>query len=119
MRAVPTAPADMKPNAILRQIPQRVIECLDAHAFVFLELIKWRFRIDHIPVVREARIIDLKHEAGVDDRLVFHMHRLCRRKKKFFLSLVVEIFTARETTWSDRAHKTFLEPARGKRSLQI
>ena len=51
-----------------------MIERLDAHALELLEFRERRLGIDHVPVVRQARIVDLQHEAGVDDRLVFLAH---------------------------------------------
>src|ERR1700730_2737243 len=61
--AVPASPANVITNAILRQSAERMIEGLDANAFEFLEFAEWRLGIDHVPVVRQARIVDLENNA--------------------------------------------------------
>ena len=119
VRAVPAAPADVKADAVRRQPAQRVIERLHAHLLEFLELPKRRLRIDHVPVVRQARIVDLQHDAGIDDRLVLVAHRLGRGEQEFLLGLVIKIDAAGEAARADRAHEAFFGAARGERFFQV
>jgi hypothetical protein len=53
--------------------------------------------IDHVPVVWEARIVDLQNEPGIDDRPVFLAHRFGRRGDEILLAAVVQVLAARET----------------------
>ena len=119
VRAVPAAPADVKADAVRRQPAQRMIERLHAHLLEFLEFLERRLRIDHVPVVRQARIVDLQHDAGIDDRLVFVAHRIGRGEQKLLLGLVVKVDAAGEAARADRAHEAFFGAGRGQRLFQI
>src|SRR6516225_1541648 len=96
-----------------------MIECFDPDPLKFLEFFERWFRIDHIPIVRQARIIDLQHDSSLDDRLVFLAHRFGGGKDELLLGLVIEIFASRETAGPYRAHEAFLDAGYGYRHLQI
>ena len=61
MRPVPAAPTDVITNAIFGQSAKRVIERINTHPAKFLELLKRRLGIDHVPVVGQAGIVNLEY----------------------------------------------------------
>src|SRR5499427_6364944 len=82
-----------------------MIERFHAHLLELLELIERWLGIDHVPVVGETGIVDLQHDAGLNDRFVLFVHSVSRGEQEFFLGLVVEIHTAGEAAGADRAHE--------------
>src|SRR5262252_8048631 len=82
-----------------------MIERFHAHLLELLELIERWLGIDHVPVVGETGIVDLQHDAGLNDRFVLFVHSVSRGEQEFFLGLVVEIHTAGEATGADRDMK--------------
>ena len=89
MRAVPGAPAEMVAHAILRNAGKRVIERVDADFHTPPIFGDARLRLDHIPCIRQTRIVDLQDEAGIDHRAVLIAQRVRYREHEFFLSRVV------------------------------
>ena len=87
--------------------------------FEFLEFGERRLRIDHVPVVGQARIVDLQHDAGVDDRLVFFVHRIGGGEHEFLFGLVVKVLAAGEAARPDRAHEAFFGTGCSHRLFQI
>ena len=62
---------------------ERLIQRLDAQHGVALVLLDARLRIEHVPGVGKARIVELQHESGVDDGAIFDRHRLGDRVEEF------------------------------------
>ena len=65
VRTVPAAPAQMETDPLLRQAVDRVVERFDPDHRELLVLFDGRLGIDHVPVLGDSRIIELKDEAGV------------------------------------------------------
>src|SRR6516164_1738886 len=86
-----------------------MIERFHAHLLELLELIERWLGIDHVPVVGETGIVDLQHDAGLNDRFVLFVHSVSRGEQEFFLGLVVEIHTAGEFLFAsaDAMHEEY------------
>ena len=95
MRRVTAAPADVIANALFRQSLDGVIERLDTDRRpfpIFLELIGGEGHVVH---VRKKRIVDLHHQAGVDNRFVFFAQRFGELEQKLFVVLVEFVLVPR------------------------
>ena len=76
MRRIKAAPANVIANALLRQSFDGVIERFDAHRRPFPILLELIGRKGHVAHVGKKGVVDLHHEAGIDDRFVFLAQRL-------------------------------------------
>ena len=112
VRAVPASPAQMEADAVLRQTLDRVVQRLDPDHGELAISLHGRRRIDLVPVLGDRRIVELQHQPGIDDRLVFLAHRVGAGVDELFLGLVVLVADARATARRDRGHETFLDPRR-------
>ena len=62
---------------------------------------------------RHARIVDLQHEAGIDDRQVFDAHRVGERREILLVGRVVAVLVIElEVRRRDRGDEGFLVPLR-------
>ena len=89
VRTVPTAPAQMKPDAVRRQVADRVVQRLDAEHGELLIIVQGGLGFDHVPVLGERRVVKLQDEARVDDRFVCLAHRVGAGEQQFLLGFVV------------------------------
>ena len=89
MRSMPAPPADVIADAIFRQSGKRVVQRLDAHFGEFLVFRDRRLRVRHVPIVRQAGIVELQHKAGIEDRLVFLLERVGEGVEIFLVGLVI------------------------------
>ena len=119
MRAVPAAPAEMEADAILRQAAQRVVQRLDLGHGELAVVLGRRLGIDLVEVLGDRRIVDLQHQAGVDDRLVFLAHGVGAGEDELVVALVVLVADARAARRPDRGHEAFADAAGGKRRLEV
>jgi hypothetical protein len=67
-------PAQVIAHAVFRNIAQRVVERLDAHGAAGAESLKPHADANTVPQGGQPGVVDLKNEAGGDDRLVFDAH---------------------------------------------
>ena len=82
-------------DAILRQSGDGVVERVDAQCRPFpvlREIVGGKRDIVH---VGQERIVDLHHQPGVDDRLVFFAQRLGELEQELFVVLVIFVPVAR------------------------
>jgi hypothetical protein len=96
-----------------------MVERLHAHALERLEFRERRLRIDHVPVVGKARVVDLQHKTGIDDRLVFFAHGVGGGEDEVLRIVVMHVLAAREAARADGAHETFGDAGRRHRLFQI
>ena len=119
VRPVPAAPADVITDAILRQTAQRVIERLDPHRGEFLVFLDAGLRIGHVPGVRQAGIVELQHEARLDDGLVFLAHRLAERLEERLVRRVVPVLPPCEASRSNRSDEPLLGLHLGEGGFEV
>ena len=119
VRAVPASPAQVEPDAVLRQAPDRVVERLDPDHRELPVVLHRRLGIDHVPVLGDRRIVELQDKPRLDDRLVFLAHRIGAGVQQFLLGLVVGIADARGAARGDRAHEALLDAGRLHRRLEV
>ena len=79
----------MVAHALLRNVRERMVERLDSRCGELSVLRGIGRRILHIVASHELRIVDLQHESGADNGLVFSLHRVGNREKKSFFAWVV------------------------------
>ena len=79
----------MEADAVLRQAAQRVVQRLDRGIGELAVLLDGRLGIDLVEVLGDRRIVDLQHEAGIDDRLVLLAHRVGAGEDELLVALVV------------------------------
>ena len=109
----------MEADAILRQTAYGVVQRIDAlHGELLVLFDSWG-GIDHVPVLGDGRVVDLQDQAGIDDGLVFVVHRVGAGVQEFLVGLVVGVGDARGTAWGDRAHEALLDAGRLHRRLEI
>ena len=73
-----------------------------------------------MPCVREIRIVDLQHEFGVDDRLVFLPHGVCDSEQIGFIARVVLVLhPVFHSAGRDRRQKSFFDLLALECCLQI
>ncbi len=89
VRAGPAAPADVIADAVRRQAFDCLVEHLDLQPQPFAVILKAARR--HHAVVGDggARVVELQHEAGVDDHAVFGAHRGADGADQVLFGLVV------------------------------
>ena len=102
------AVAGVEAHAILGDAAQCMIDRLDPQSDELAAVVDRG--IDRAVVMRRhARIVDLQQEAGVDNRLVFYVHRICERRQILFVRGVISIFVVKlEIGRRDRRHERFL-----------
>ncbi len=88
VRAVVAAPADVEPDAVLRDVAQGVVQRVDAHLGVLVVVGSAHLR-EHLPAVAQVRVVDLEDEAGIDDRLVLLRHGVSDGVHELLVRLVV------------------------------
>ena len=112
------AVACMKTDTILGNSPQRIVDRLDPcrdELTAFLDAGAGRAVI----MRRHARVVDLQDETGIDDRLVFLMHRVTKRREILFAGPVEFIAMIElEIRRRDRRHESLLGRHLLKRRLQ-
>ena len=109
----------MEADAVGRQSANGVIEGLDADHGELLVVLDARLWIDHVPVLGDRRIVELKDQAGVDDRLVFLAHGFADRVHEFFVAFVMGVRQARCARRRDGGHEAFLHSAGFQRRLEM
>lgn len=119
MRSMPTAPAQVEADAVLRQSLQRLVQRLDANGSETFVLLHRRLRYDGVPIVRDRGIVNLKNEPGIDDCLVFFMQRIGAGEHELLVGLVVAISEARRAARSDRTHEALLDAVCGEGGFEI
>ena len=89
VRAGPAAPADVIADAVRRQTGDRLVEHLDLQPQPFAVIGKAPRR--HHAVIGDGgtRIVELQHEAGIDDHAIFGAHRGADGADQFFFALVI------------------------------
>src|ERR1700733_9991383 len=93
MRTVPTSPADVETDAILRDSFQGMINCLNLELRPFPVAGRVTFlREPQVPDVDQGRIVDLQDETGVDDGLIFFTDGLRHRPCIVLLGLIVLVW---------------------------
>jgi hypothetical protein len=78
-----------------------------------------RLGIDLVEVLGDRRIVDLQHEPGVDDRLVFLPHGVGAGEDELVVALVMAVADAGATRRTDRGHEAFADTARLERCLEV
>jgi len=81
VRAFVVAPAQVHAHHLGRDAGERVVERRDVHAGALAKLRQVKIRILDVPPHGEIGTIDLQHDPGLRDRLVFVPHRICDRKQ--------------------------------------
>src|SRR2546425_5077300 len=120
VRPRPAAPADVIARAVFGNSGQRLVQHLDVQLDPAAILLKPRRR--HHPVIRhgEARVVQLKEQAGVDDCFVLGAHRPRDRAQAFFVALVVLVFPVRNHARRRRHRKKALLHTGGReRGLEV
>ena len=108
VRPLVIAPADVDARAVGRHVAQRVVQHLDME-FRALEEIGF-VEVLKAGVMRHRQVgaIELQHEPGLDDRLVFLLHR---RRDGFDIGLVARVIGValehRHQTRRGRGHEPF------------
>ena len=106
--AMPTSPTNVVTHAVLGNIFQCVIQSLHPHCRKLAVFFDTRRRHDHVIGVRQSRIVDLKNEATVDDRLIFMLYRVCKSKKILFIGGVVFVVEkVLQPAGSKHTHESF------------
>src|SRR5881397_1336106 len=90
VRTVVTAPADVKADALGRNVAQRVVERLDAQRRELPVLRDGHRRVD-LPGVGKVGVVYLEDEARADDRVVLDLHRLGDGGQIRFVARVVRV----------------------------
>ena len=89
VRAGPAAPADVIADAVGRQAGDGLVEHLDLERQPFAVVGKASRRHHAVIGHGGARIVELQHEAGVDDHAIFGAHRRADRPDQLLIALVV------------------------------
>jgi hypothetical protein len=76
MRTLVVAPAEMHADALCGNVRERGVERLDMFGGARSKLLQLEIGVLDVPAHREVGAINLKIEAGRDDRFVFRLHRL-------------------------------------------
>src|SRR6266545_1938990 len=85
------APAHMEAHRLLRDIPQGVVEGIDAQRGELAIL--WDAHVTvNLPRIRQVRVVNLEQEAGVGDGLVLLMHGIRDGVEKILIALVILVF---------------------------
>ena len=79
----------MVAHALLGNVRERMVERLDARCGELAVLRGIGRRILHIVASHELWIVDLQQESGVDNRLVFSLHRVGNREQESLFGGVV------------------------------
>ena len=119
VRAVPTPPAQMEADAVLRQAAQRVIEGLDPDHREFLVRFDTRLGVHHVPIVGDRRIVELQDEAGIENSLVFFAQCLGPGVEELLIGLVVGVGYPIGAARGDGGHELLFDPGRGEGRLEI
>src|SRR5262245_31231037 len=85
------APAHVKAHRLLRNIPQGIVEGLDAHPGKLAIFRNAHITLD-LPGVRQVRIVNLEREAGVGDSLVLLVHGISDSVEEFLVAAVILVF---------------------------
>ena len=89
-------------------VGERVVERLDVHPGAFAEFREAQVRILDVAAHGEVGAVDLQHDAGFGDRLVFLAHRLGDREQIRLLARVVVVAEEqRDDAGRGRAHERF------------
>jgi hypothetical protein len=83
--------AQVQPQVLGRDVRDRMIERLDVQARALAELGEVQVRVLDVPAHGEIGTIDLQHDAGLGDGLVFVPHRLRDREQVGLVVLVVVV----------------------------
>ena len=90
VRAVPGPPAQVIAHAVFRNSLQRMVDGIDAQPGELVAiLLDAERRLEHVPPVDQAGIVDLQDEAGVHDRQIFLAQRVGEREDELLVGLVV------------------------------
>ena len=81
----------------------------DPHHREFLVILDRRFRVHHVPVLGNRRIVKLQDQSGIDDGLVFLAHGLADRVHELFVALVVDVAQPRCARRRNRGHEAFFD----------
>ena len=118
-RADVDAVAGVVADAIGRQAAQRVIEDFDAVRRPFAAGVDIRLRVHHV-IRSQERVVDLEHEAGIDDRPVFLVQRLGERDEVVLVGLVVLVAVpVGEVRRRHRRHEPLSHIFPGHRRLEV
>ena len=113
------AVAGVEAHAVLRNAAQRVVHRLDPQRDELAAVLD-RGVARAIVVRRHARIVDLEQEAGVDDRLVFLVHRVGERGEILLVGRVVPVLVVElEIGRRDRGDERLLRLHAVERRLQV
>src|SRR5262245_23472155 len=95
MRALPTAPAHMVPNPVLRNASEAMIEDVNTQLSVLAVLFKVEVGagpgMRDVPAAELPRVVYLQDEPRVHDGPVLLAHRLRQREEKFRFRLVMRL----------------------------
>src|SRR5216684_5083847 len=76
MRALVIAPAQMEAQLLRRDVGDGVVERLDVKPRLLAEILDAQMCVLDVPAHGEVRAVELQHEPGLGDALVFRPHRL-------------------------------------------
>ncbi len=96
-----------------------MIECRDLHHCELPVVFHGGFGIDHVPVRGERRIVELQHQARLDDGPVLFAHCIGRGEQEFLVGLVVGVADPRGAAGGDGGHEALLDARRFERRLEV
>ncbi len=117
--AVPTSPAEVKPDLLLGQVAQCVIQRLHPNPGEVAVVLDRGFRIDLVPVLGNGRIVDLHDQAGIDDDLVLLTHRIGTGVDELLFGGVVRVANARGAARRDSGNKPLAVSGSIERRLEV
>ncbi len=88
VRPVEAAPADMQAHLFPRDAAQRVVERIDPQCCVFA-IVGEADPGQAGPAIRQVGVVDLQEEPGIDDRLIFLVHRLGDGEHELLVRFVI------------------------------
>ena len=100
----------MKPDPLLWQAAQRMIERFDPDHRELLVVFDTGLGIDHVPARRGRRIVELQDKSRIEDGLVLLAHRLGAGIEELLVALVVVVSGPVGAAWSDGSHEALLAP---------
>ena len=91
VRPMPAAPAQVVAHLLLGNADKRVVDGIDAQPGKFTIGLDRRFRLQHVPPVGQAGVVDLQYEPCRHHRPIFLAQGVGQSEQELFLGLVVFI----------------------------
>src|SRR5437660_12210615 len=115
---MPAAPAQMEADPLWRQTADRMVERVDPGSHQFPVIFNGWLRVDLVPALGEAGVIQLQDDSGINDGLVLLAHRIGAGVEKFLVALVVAIADPGAARRSNCSHEALCYAGHFQRRIE-